>query len=202
MRKNRVGKTSARRQPRQERARETVEAVLGATVKVLEREGVGATTTNRVAKVAGVSIGSLYQYFPDKHAIFAALHQRHVAEIRQLVEDTVAGHAGSSLEGLLRALMGALVDAHAGEPELHELLGRQFPLRADGSQGLRGALRRVISSRAHELAPARDLDQTLFVLPNLMDTLAHEAVLCRPSGLSLAAAREEAARAISTYLRT
>ena len=199
MTRKRVGRPSARRQPRQERARQVVEAVLGATVRVVEREGSDAITTNRVAKVAGVSIGSLYQYFPDKRAIFAALHERHVEEVIQVIERTVSGHAASTVEVLMRALTEALVDVHAGQPQLHELLGRQFPLRADGSPGLRGALRHVISARAQELT--RDLDQTLFVLPNLIDTLAHEAVLCRPPHMSLVAAKEEAARAISIYLR-
>ena len=175
--------------------------MLGGAVRVLKRDGVDALTTNRIAEVAGVSIGSLYQYFPDKHAIFEALHRRHVQESRQLVDQTVVAHAASSLDELLRALTEALIDAHAGEPELHELLGRWFPLRADGSPGLRGALQQVISSRARGVT-LRDLDQILFVVPNLVDTLAHEAVLCRPRDLSLASAREEAASAISTYLRS
>jgi len=67
---------SRRRQPQQNRARQTVEAVLDAVVRVLKREGVRAVTTNRIAEVAGVSIGSVYQYFPDKQAILVGLYQR------------------------------------------------------------------------------------------------------------------------------
>jgi len=67
---------SRRRQPQQNRARQTVEAVLDAVVRVPKREGVRAVTTNRIAEVAGVSIGSVYQYFPDKQAILVGLYQR------------------------------------------------------------------------------------------------------------------------------
>src|ERR1700722_5740940 len=75
-----------RRQPKQRRALQTVEAVLDAVVRILKREGVEAVTTNHIAEVAGVSIGSVYQYFPDKRAIFVALHQRHIEEIDRMVE--------------------------------------------------------------------------------------------------------------------
>jgi AcrR family transcriptional regulator len=189
------------RQPRQERAKHTVQVVLDATVKLLKRGGTDAITTNRIAEVAGVCIGSIYQYFPDKRAIFAALHQRHALETRQLIERTLAGHAESSLNQLLRALMEELVDAHAADPELHALLDREIPHRAGGAPGLRGALHGVIASRAQELSPHGNLDRTLFIVPNMMDVLAHEAVLSRPVHLSLDAAKQEAGRAISSYLR-
>lgn len=175
--------------------------MLDASVKLLVREGVDALTTNRIAEVAGVSIGSVYQYFPDKQAIFEALRARHAQEMRRLVDDTLLAHPTAPLEQLLLALLDAIIDLHARDPELHELLDRQLAQRADGAHGLRGALRDVISSRARELPPSHDLERVLFVLPNMIDTLAHEAVLCRPTQLSLAAAKEEAARSISLYLR-
>src|SRR5271154_3205851 len=100
-----------RRQPKQRRARQTVEAVLDAVVRILKREGVKAVTTNRVAEVAGVSIGSVYQYFPDKRAIFVALHERHIQEIDRLVEAKLVENATSSLEKLIRAMIEAMIDA-------------------------------------------------------------------------------------------
>lgn len=194
-------KPAPRRRPTQERARATCEAVLDATVKIAHREGLDAITTNRVAEVAGVSIGSLYQYFPNKDAIFEALHHRHAEESEQLIAALLVEHASSSLEHFLLAVFEALVDLHARDPALHELLGRQIPHRAHGQPGLSSALRDVISARAGELSPELDLSKLLFVVPNMIDTLAHEAVLCRPPHLSLAAAKDEAARTISTYLR-
>src|SRR6202167_1918320 len=105
-----------RREPQQRRARETVEAVLDAVVRILKREGFEAVTANRVAEVAGVSIGSVYQYFPDKRAIFAALHERHIQEIDRLVEAKLMEHAASPLDTLMRAMVEAMVDAHTSDP--------------------------------------------------------------------------------------
>jgi len=79
---------SVRRRPKQRRARQTVDAVLDAVVRVLKREGVQGVTTNRIAEVAGVSIGSVYQYFPDKQAIFVALHQRHIDQVPHRADAT------------------------------------------------------------------------------------------------------------------
>ncbi len=100
----RTQKVSVRRRPKQRRARVTVEAVLDAVVRILKRDGFSAITTNRIAEVAGVSIGSVYQYFPDKRAIFTALHQRHVDQIDRLVQSTLVENASSSIEGLMRAM--------------------------------------------------------------------------------------------------
>ncbi|MCA9643049.1 MAG: TetR/AcrR family transcriptional regulator, partial [Myxococcales bacterium] len=106
-----------RREPRQGRSRETVRAVLEAVPRVIQREGVDAVTTNRIAEAAGVSIGSLYQYFPDKRSIFSALHERHVEEVHQVIERVMAEHAGDLAE-FTRALVEGLADLHATEPEL------------------------------------------------------------------------------------
>jgi len=198
-------KKAGRRQPQQRRARQTVEAVLDAVVRILKRDGVGAVTTNRIAEVAGVSIGSVYQYFPDKRAIFAALHERHVAEIDRLVERTLVEHAAAPLGGAVGAMVDAMVEAHAADPELHELLMSEVPHRAAGSRAfsvrLHGAFRLAIGARAGEIKRRRDLDLVVFVVANMVEALAHGAVLRRPAGVGLAAAKAEAVRAVLAYLR-
>jgi AcrR family transcriptional regulator len=203
MRTKPVRRTAKRREPKQLRARQTVEVTLDAVVRVIKRHGIGAVTTNRIAEAAGVSIGSVYQYFPDKGAIFLALHERHVDEVSRLVESTLVTHAGASLEVLVRALLDALVDAHAHDPELYELL-LTVPRRTDGARDfavrLRGALQLAIGARARALTP-HELDRVLFVVTNMIDSLSHAAVLRRPPRLSLAAAKEEGVRAIVAYLR-
>jgi AcrR family transcriptional regulator len=199
-----AGKAPHRRQPKQRRAQHTVEAVLDAVVRILKREGVKAVTTNRIAEVAGVSIGSVYQYFPDKRAIFVALHERHVAEIDRMVETKLFEHAASPLDTLVRAMVEAMVDAHAPDPELYELLLTEVPHRPQGARDfavrLHGAFRLAIASRAHELKSTRDLDTVVFVVTHLVEALSHGAVLRRPPRLSLVEAKGEAVRAVLAYL--
>ena len=202
--KMRHAKKLIRREPKQRRARVTVEAVLDAVAKVLKHDGVDAVTTNHIAEVAGVSIGSIYQYFPDKRAIFAALHRRHVEEIDRLIESTLIEHATSSLDKLMRAIVEAMVEAHTGDPELYQLMMTLVPHGIGGTPAfpvrLHNAFRLAIASRARELKRHKDLDKIVFVVTNMVDALSHGAVLRRPEGLSLAAAKEEAARAVLAYL--
>jgi len=196
-------KRSVRRIPRQPRALVTVEAILDAVVRILKRDGVEAVTTNRIAEVAGVSVGSVYQYFPDKRAIFLALHDRHVAEVGRVIDSSLVAHAGSSLEDVLRALLEALIDAHDPDPELFALLDAEVPHRAASARHLqdrlRSALQLAISS--HRRLPARDLERTLFVVTHMMDAFAHGVVFGRPARLSLSAAKAEAVTAMMAYLR-
>jgi AcrR family transcriptional regulator len=200
-----AARTSVRRRPKQRRARQTVEAVLDAVVRLLKRDGSKAITTNRIAEVAGVSIGSVYQYFPDKRAIFTALHQRHIDQIDRMVQTKLVEHAASSIEELVRAMVEAMVEAHAIDPELYELLMTEVPHRADGTRDfsvrLHGAFLLAISSRAHELKKRRDLDKVVFVVTHMVEALSHGAVLRRPAGMSLKDAKEEVVRAILAYLR-
>jgi len=196
----------ARRRPKQRRAQETVEAVLDSVVRLLKRYGSSPITTNRIAEVAGVSIGSVYQYFPDKRAIFIALHERHVREIDRLIESTLMEHAASPLEDLVRALVEAMIEAHTEDPELYELLLTEVPHRADGTRDfatrLHSAFRLAIAARAHELKKRRDLDKVVFIVTHMVESLSHGAVLRRPSNFSLADAKEEVVRAVLAYLRS
>ena len=194
----------ARRQPRQRRALETVAAVLEAAVRILKREGVDGLTTNRIADVAGVSIGSVYQYFPDKGAIFSALHRQHVAAVDRLVAAQLTLHAAAPLEDLMRSLIGAMVDVHASDPELCELLMTELPHRPDGGEDfarrLHGAFRLAIAARTRKKKKMRSLDKTVFTVTQLVDALSHGAALRRPPGVSLEEAKEEAVRAVMAYL--
>lgn len=195
---------SVRRLPVQRRSRQTVEAILDAVVRILKREGVDGVTTNRIAEVAGVSIGSVYQYFPDKRAIFGALHDRHVEEISRLIEATLVAHAESPFEDLVRALVEALVEAHAADPELHELLTTEVPNRGGArafEARLRSTFRLALSARAPATRKERDQEKMLFVLPHMVEALAHGAALRRPEGLTREAATREAVRAVLAYLR-
>jgi AcrR family transcriptional regulator len=203
MKPQRKRKSVARRQPRQERALHTVEAVLGAVLRVLKSHGVEAVTTNRIAQVAGVSIGSVYQYFPDKRAIFVALHDRHVEQISRVIDATLVEHASSSLEDFVRALIEALVRVHTSDPELHQVMAT-VPHRAEGAHALEARLRNTfriaITSRSRRVTTT-DLDRALFVLPHVVDALVHGAVHRRPARMSVRSATDEAVKAVLACLR-
>lgn len=193
-----------RRRPRQRRARETVDAILDAVVRLLKREGFPALTTNRVAEMAGVSIGSVYQYFSDKGAIFRALHQRHIDQIDQLIATTLVKHAASPLDVLIRAFIEGMVNAHTGDPEFFELLSTQVPHRADQSEDfatrLHGVFRLALSARVPDGQWREDLDKIAFVVANMVDSLSHAAALRRPAGLSVEDATAEGVKAVMAYV--
>lgn len=194
----------SRRTPTQLRALLTVDSILDAVLAVLRREGLHAVTTNRVAEVAGVSIGSLYQYFPNKQALFLALHQRHIEQIDRIVHTALARHTTSPLDQLVRSLVDALTEAHLTDPDLYPVLASQVPHHPGGSQPfaarLYPALLQALSSHAAELRPS--LETAAFLFSHLLDSLTHAVALHRPEHLSLAEARDEAARALLSCLRS
>lgn len=112
-----------RKKPRQARSRELVEAIVEAAARVFDREGTAATT-NRIAAEAGVSIGSLYQYFPNKEALLYALAERHVAQGWAALRAASASlERETRVEGLAARLVRTLVDLHAEHPRMHDILG-------------------------------------------------------------------------------
>lgn len=116
---------SSRKEPRQARSTQLVADILEAAVRVLAREGAHRFTTARVAETAGISIGSLYQYFPDKIAIVAAVRDRHLADSLAAVRYAAAGDV--SLDVFSQRLVDAVVSAHSIHPGLHRVLLDEAP---------------------------------------------------------------------------
>jgi AcrR family transcriptional regulator len=189
-------RTLRRREPKQQRSRQTVDTVLEAVPLVAKRHGTQAITTNRIAEAAGVSVGSLYQYFPDKRAIFSALHDRHVDEVRRVIEQTTAECAAAPLEEFARELVRGLVSAHADGADLHDLVASAVPQNARGfANALHQTFGRVLS-RADD--PERysldEIERMLFVLPRMVESLVH--------GGAHHGARSEAIRAVLVYVNS
>ncbi len=107
----------ARRGPRQARARATIDAILEATAQILERQGEAGFNTNRIAERAGVSIGTLYQYFPDKIAIVRELARRET----EALHDATQAMARGDRE---RRSLQRLIDAFPGRPRLRRIVVR------------------------------------------------------------------------------
>src|SRR5882672_12142938 len=103
-----------RRIPRQARASETVALVLEAAAQILEQGGLAAFTTNAVAARAGVSIGTLYQYFADKNAVLLALAQQQMTVGLASIGRALQGENDPSVEGRVRSMVRAMVNAFGG----------------------------------------------------------------------------------------
>src|SRR5436190_23326308 len=98
-----------RRIPRQARAEETVAAILEGAAQVLEAGGLAAFTTNAVAERAGVSIGTLYQYFADKQALLRAVAEREMTATLGAVAKALRGDADATVEERVRAMVRAII---------------------------------------------------------------------------------------------
>ena len=196
-------RTPLRREPKQQRSRQTVDAVLEAVRLVVKRHGTQAITTNRIAEAAGVSIGSLYQYFPDKRTIFTALHDRHVEDVRQVIERTTAACASEPLEEFTRELVQGLVNVHAEAAELHEIVSSVVP---ESALGFKNALHRtfgwVLSRGDQERYSLDETERMLFVLPRMVESLVHGAAHQARTALSRDDARNETIRAVLVYVNS
>src|SRR6185437_1910622 len=91
-------RTTPRKLASQERSRQTVNSILEATTRVLIKDGYDRASTNKIAAVAGVSVGSLYQYFPSKEALVAAVSERHSQEVLELMRTTLVKVSSLPLE--------------------------------------------------------------------------------------------------------
>jgi AcrR family transcriptional regulator len=102
---------SPRKKPRQARSQATVDAIFDATIQVLLAEGLQRLTTIRVAERSGTSVGTLYQYYPNKQALLFAVLQRHVSEVGEQVQRAAESVHGRSLAEIVSTVVGAFVQA-------------------------------------------------------------------------------------------
>jgi AcrR family transcriptional regulator len=186
------------------RAQVTVNAMLDAVVKLLKRGGASAITTNRIAETAGVSIGSVYQYFPNKRAIFIALHERHIREVDRVVHKKITESTGQSIDHLVSSLVDGMIEVHAADPELSILLDSEVPHRADGtldfSLRLHEQFRAALTPHVTKVGGRIKLDVRAFMLGNMIYAFGHALPQARPKGLSLRNARAEVCKAIVASL--
>ena len=101
-----------------------MEAILEAAARILDRQGWGRFTTNAVAEVAGVSIGSLYQYFPNKLALVEAILRRHFDDVLSALR--FADEQASRIERI-KGLVSGMITAHSNHPSLHRVLLEEVP---------------------------------------------------------------------------
>jgi AcrR family transcriptional regulator len=111
-----------RKSPLQQRSSATVEAILEATIQVLLKEGKERLTTTRVADRAGVSVGTLYQYFPNKSSLLQATLRRHMDEIAETIRQVCAEQRGKPITEMVTALIHAFFAAKMRDPKISAAL--------------------------------------------------------------------------------
>lgn len=140
-----------RKQPVQERSQATAEALLEATLQVLVRQGYQALTTTKVAERAGVSVGTLYQYFPDKRSLVTALKVRYFGLLSASVLEAVRQVEGAPFEVAIRRMLSALLEVKRKNLELS--LALRAPMaELDGAGFIRELSEAFVEAVARMLA--------------------------------------------------
>jgi AcrR family transcriptional regulator len=151
-----------RKAPVQSRSQATVTAILEAAARVLARQSLPGFNTNRVAEVAGVSIGTLYQYFPNKEALIGALIEREQAALADAVQQAVDDCVGKSLQASIAALVRVAIERQFGQPLFAAALDheeRRLPLQRvlrTTEQRIAGSVMALLSRHARRLCVAAD----------------------------------------------
>jgi AcrR family transcriptional regulator len=111
-----------RKTPSQARSAVTVDTIFEASIQVLLADGYERLTTTRVAERAGVSVGTLYQYFPNKQALLAGVLERHLTQVVTAIEQACEQQHGQPLATMVKALVHAFIDAKMDRPEVSKAL--------------------------------------------------------------------------------
>ena len=201
--------TKPRKHASQKRSRATVDALVEATARILVREGFDKASTNRIAEVAGVGVGSLYQYYPGKEALVAAVIDRHNQDIMRVVRGALAEIASQPVEKAVRRLVAVAIEAHRIDPKLHRVLAEQIPRtgRLENVEAFNretyALFRSYLEDHSDELRTV-DLGLAAFVCVTSIEALAHTAVLHNSqklSGEAVKALVDEATRLVVGYLK-
>ncbi|TPK81002.1 TetR/AcrR family transcriptional regulator [Mesorhizobium sp. B2-4-13] len=201
--------TNPRKDASQERSRATVDALVEATARILIREGFDKASTNRIAEEAGVSVGSLYQYYPGKEALVAAVIDRHNREIMQVVRGAFAEVASLPVDRAVRRLVAVAIEAHRIDPKLHRVLAEQIPRTGRlknveaFNREAHALFKTYLEDHSNELRVA-DLGLAAFVCVTSIEALAHTAVLHSSKRLSneaIGTLIDETTRLVVGYLQ-
>ena len=199
-------RTSPRKSPRQDRSKATVDAIIQAMTRVLIKEGWDAASTNRVAIEAGVSVGSLYQYFPSKEALVLAVMERHALAMTERLQERMLQLATAPLEEAAIELTHLFIETHQTNPKLHRVLIEQVP--QVGALAKLEELNRLYESLLiaymeihREDLEVKDLSIAAYVIVQAVEALCHHAVLKRQDLLDNGKLEEQIVRLVIGYIK-
>jgi len=198
---------SPRREPTQARSAATRDAIVEAAARVLEGGGLSAFNTNRVAEIAGISIGSLYQYYPHKAALLAALSERQTAGLVDRFDEAISGLQRATLARGIRVLIDIALAHQYERPQLAAALDyaeRELPLSPTLQLHRQALLAGLMGFLAqHRDAVAGDLRHAATDLLTLVQALIDGAALRgEPHSPALRRRVERAALGYLTYRPT
>lgn len=194
-----------RKRPRQARSRMTVEDIMEAAAQLLVEKGRDALTTTRVAERAGVSVGTLYQYFSDLDELLAKLVEVHLARERDAMEAVLQDASSLSTTQLVDRLVDAFTSVFAIHPKLSAALYDEIrratwgPTLDEVGQDTASVVAQELEDRVDEISPS-DPALAAFVLVNSIDSLVQRAAAQRPKELQSGAVAREAKQMARRYL--
>jgi AcrR family transcriptional regulator len=178
-----------------------------AAIQVFEAHGYIAGTTARIAERCGISIGSLYQYFPNKDAIMVAVALRHLAEGEALIAEQLrASSSTMPLEDLIHMWVAAMITLHERHPRLHQMLFAQVALpptvwarvEVIEQQAVQGL---AVLLAAHQDVVVADAALAAHLIVELVEAATHRLVLRPPAQYPRERCMNELVQMIMTYLR-
>jgi AcrR family transcriptional regulator len=196
-----------RKEPVQQRSRFTVDQILEAAARVFGERGYAGTTTNHIAERAGVSIGSLYQYFPNKDTILVALHARHMESASEVMQRMMVEALGEKKapEHLLRRFVRQVIEMHASEPALHHVLLYEGPRTPELSERLHAIEDSMAHAVEQVLAERGGISRTharhaAYLVVHVVENMAHEYVIHPPPDMPIEVFVEELVTMLSGYI--
>jgi AcrR family transcriptional regulator len=191
-----------RKEPRQARSRATVASVVEAGARILGKRGWAGFTTNEVAEVAGVSIGSLYQYFPNKHALIEAILHRHMDDCLAVMRETTS--QSDPILKFVEHLVDDMISVHTLHPGLHRVLQDERPSFESTKDAnspfemdyLACYAKAVASYRKNEAGVSSETVGT--IISDALDGVIHNAI--RRGTLESPTIKKELVRMIGLYL--
>jgi len=197
-----------RKLPVQERSNNTVDVILEAAARIFMEKGYAAGTTNHIAHKAGVSIGSLYQYFPNKDAILVSLAEQHLEsamdEISEILSEAEADN--TSIVKLIRKIVDAMIRMHMQAPRLHQVIFEEAPLPDDlkyQPNTFEDAIAETLSQIMDQNLKM-DIERPLLaarLMVRIVESLTHWYVIEEPEGVAPQDIIDEITTISSRYFR-
>lgn len=195
---------SPRKSPKQGRSKNLVGTILTATTRVLETAGYAKATTNRIAELAGVSIGSLYQYFPSKEALVGAILDQQIERNQKRFEAKILEVDGKSLEELIDVLVQTAAETYLPNRKIMSILFEQAPALQKTQNILRvrkhvtSQLKQVLDRFEGKVRP-KNTELAVFIAVNAVLGVLQMALLSYPDGIKEAELTREMSHMVRRY---